>query len=397
MTAEFPPLYLKRREDRRIRAGHPWVFSNEINIERSPLTAFEAGAPVVIHSHANQVLGTGYVNPGSLICARILVHGKASALDEEWLDTRIGHALALRGRLYSHDQYRLVYGESDGLPGLVVDRYDDVLVVQTATAGMERMRTQVVESLCRLVKPRVVILRNDGAGRSLEGLDSYVDVVVGESPETVEVEEGSARFQVSPLTGQKTGWYYDHRPNRARMLAYVPERRVLDVFSYCGAWGVQAAVAGADSVVCVDSSEVFLQQATENAERNGVASTVSVQRGDAFAVLKELHSAGERFGVVVLDPPAFIRRKKDLRNGIEAYRRINRLAVQLLEADGILISASCSYHLSRDELLRVVQHGTRATGRTGQVLEEGHQGPDHPVLPVLPESGYLKAFFVRVS
>jgi 23S rRNA (cytosine1962-C5)-methyltransferase len=289
-----------------------------------------------------------------------------------------------------------VYGEADGLPGLVVDRYGDIVVAQITTAGMERLRDAVVEALQKVLKPAAIVLRNDSSAREPEGLPGYVEVVDGTVPDEVEVREGGERFAVSLTAGQKTGWFFDQAANRDRLLKYVDGRTVLDVFSYVGAWGVRAAAAGASAVTCVDSSERALAGVVANAEHNGVGDRVTTARGDGFAVLRELKASGQRFDVVVLDPPAFIKRRKDTKEGTLAYRRINEAALTLLERDGLLVTASCSFHLPAEDLLRTAQQAARASDRSLQLLEYGQQGPDHPVHPAIPETAYLKAFYLRV-
>lgn len=391
---ELPALRLRKGEDRRLRAGHLWVFSNEVDVGRTPLTAFAPGEPAVVLDSREAVVGTAYVNPHSLICARLVSRAAGDPLDRAMLVERVGRALAFRERLFHAPCYRLVYGEGDLLPGLVVDRYNDVLVVQITTAGMERARDDVLAALDEVVGPRGVVLRNDTPGRALEGLELYVDTI-GDVPARTEIVENDSRFSVPLTGGQKTGWFYDHRMNRARMRRYVGGRRVLDVFSYAGGWGVQAARAGAREVLCVDSSAPALEEVHGNAALNGVDDRVAGRRGDAFEVLRELRAAGERYDVVVLDPPAFIKRRKDVKQGERAYRKLNHAALEVLAADGVVISASCSYHMSRDALLAAILHASRDAGREIQLLEEGHQAADHPIHPAIPETGYLKAFFVR--
>ncbi|MEJ2346340.1 MAG: class I SAM-dependent rRNA methyltransferase [Gammaproteobacteria bacterium] len=393
---QLPPLRLKKNEDRRLRAGHLWVFSNEVDAARTPLTGFEPGQPVELQASNGRSLGSAYVNPHSLICARLVSRDAAHPLGESLLVHRLQVALSLRERVYAQPCYRLVYGESDGLPGLVVDRFDSVLVVQITTAGMERVREQIVAALVKVLRPSAVLLRNDSPVRELEGLTGYVEPVLGEVPAQVDLEENGVRFRAALAAGQKTGWYYDHRDNRARLARYVSGRRVLDVFSYIGAWGVQAAVAGAAEVVCVDGSRTALDQLAANARLNGVAGRVHGERADAFDVLKSLREARERFDVVVLDPPAFIKRRKDVKEGVEAYRRLNQLAMRVLSRDGILVSASCSFHLQRAELQRLVLQSARHLDRNVLLLEQGGQGPDHPVHPAIPETDYLKALITRV-
>lgn len=393
---EFAPLRLKKNEERRLRAGHVWVFSNEVDTRATPLDGLEAGAAVEIQDTSGKSLGTGYVNPRSLICARLVSRDARHPLSPSLLVHRIKVALSLRDRLFPEPYYRLVYGESDGLPGLVVDRFDDLLVVQITTAGMERMREDIVAALEKVLRPAGVLLRNDGALRELEGLALYTEVAAGTVPEQAHVRENGCEFSAALRGGQKTGWYYDHRDNRARLCRYVRGRRVLDVFSYVGAWGVQAAALGADQVVCVDSSGVALEQVADNARRNDMSAQLSTIQGDAFEVLRGLRDQRERFDVVVLDPPAFIKRRKDSREGAEAYRRLNELAMRVLAKDGILVSASCSYHLTAEQLRALLQRSARHLDRHLVLLEQGFQGPDHPVHPAIPETEYLKAMFCRV-
>ncbi len=389
-------LRLNKGADRRLRAGHCWVYSNEVDTAASPLGGFEPGEPVELVNHAGRWLGHGYVNPHSLICARVVSRDRAHPLDRSLLVHRLNVALAGRERRYAAPFYRLVYGEADGLPGLVVDRFDDYLVAQLTTAGMERQRAAVIEALVRVLKPRGVLLRNDGASREFEGLARYVEPALGEVPAELEVLEAGARFVVNPAEGQKTGWFFDQAANRDTMTRYVRGRRVLDVFSYVGAWGVRAALAGAAAVTCVDASPAAIAAVAGNAARNGVGERVAALRGDAFAVLRELKAAGERFDVVILDPPAFVKRRKDLKAGALAYRRINEAGLALLDRDGVLVTASCSFHMDRDGLLRTVQQAARHLDRSLQLLEQGQQGPDHPVHPAIPETAYLKAFLLRV-
>jgi 23S rRNA (cytosine1962-C5)-methyltransferase len=393
----LPPVYLKKNEERRLRAGHLWVFSNEVDTARSPLAAFEPGDAVEIHDSTGRPLGSGYVNPRSLICARLVSRAPGQPLDRGLLVRRVRRALALRDRLFAAPFYRLVFGESDGLPGLVADRFGEVLVAQFTTAGMERVRDDVVAALQEVVNPAGILLRNDVPGRSLEGLDSYVETAAGSVPERATIEENAARFSVPLLSGQKTGWFYDHRLNRERLQRYVRGQRVLDVFSYLGGWGIQAAAAGAARVLCVDASAAALEGVRENAALNDSAERVETLQADAFDALRDLREAGERFDIVVLDPPAFIKRKKDAKQGEQAYRRINQLAIQVLAPDGLLVSASCSYHLPREGLRDALLRASRATHRELQILEQGHQAPDHPVHPAIPETEYLKAFLARVE
>jgi len=391
-----PDLRLKKDQERRLLAGHCWIYSNEVDTQATPLKAFEPGQPVQILSHRGRWLGHGYVNPHSLICARLVsrLRNRPSSLSL-WVE-RIRRALELRERLYPRPFYRLIFGESDGLPGLIVDRYDDLLALQITTAGMERTRAELLTALEQVMRPKGIVLRNDTRIRELEGLDQAVEMVLGDPPGDLELQEGETRFLVDPLRGQKTGWYYDQAENRSRLPRFGTPSRMLDLCSYTSAWGIQAAVAGAEEVVCVDSSSAALERAGENADRNGVVARVSGLQGDAFDVLRALRDQGERFDLAVLDPPAFIKRRKDEKEGTQAYQRLNRLGIELVEPGGLLVTSSCSFHMGRDAFLRTLQQAARRADRGLQLLESGGQGPDHPIHPAIPETGYLKTFFFRV-
>ncbi len=392
----YPALYLKRGEDARLRAGHVWVFSNEVDVRRSPLTDFEAGELCVIVDSADKPVGIGYVNPNSLIAARLVNRGVAHALDRSLLVHKCNVALSLRERLYPEPYYRLVFGEADGLPGLTVDRYGDVLVAQTTTAGMERLKDDIAAALVKVLKPRALVWKNDAGIRTLEQLPEYADIAFGDLPTPTIACEGGLAFEIDPIGGQKTGWFYDQRANRDLLAAYVKGKRVLDVFSYLGGWGLRAAAAGAEEVVCVDVSAAAVEAITRNAARNGLTERVRAVKSDAFDYLKALREQRERFDVVILDPPAFVKRKKDFAEGRLAYRRINEMAMQILARDGILITCSCSYHMSRATLLEAVQQGARHLDRQVQVLAQLQQAPDHPVHPAIAETDYLKGFICRV-
>nr|WP_299243888.1 class I SAM-dependent rRNA methyltransferase [uncultured Halomonas sp.] len=389
-------LRLKKNADRRLKAGHLWLYSNEIDIDETPLKGIEPGAQAVVEAANGKAMGIAYVNPHSLICARVVSRDANVRLDRSLLVHRFNQALALRQRLFDKPFYRLVHGEGDLLPGLIVDRFDDVLVVQLNTLGMEHLGEEVVAALNKVLSPRAIVFKNDTSGRRLENLEHQVEVVQGTLPEQVVMEENGVRFAVPVMDGQKTGWFFDHRANRAWLNSLVAGKRVLDVFSYVGGWGVQAAAHGASEVLCVDSSADALAQVAENAELNGLGEQVAVAEADAFEALAALKAEGEQFDVVVLDPPAFIKKRKDIPNGERAYSRLNREAIRLLGRDGLLLSASCSMHLAQERLIECVRGAVRHQDRHGQVIYQGGQGPDHPVHPAIPETAYLKALGVRV-
>ena len=392
----LPALRLKPNADRRLRAGHLWVYSNEIDVAATPLNAFQAGDQAVLEAAGGKPLGIVALSPNNLICARLLSRDVRHVLDKSLLVHRLNVALSLRERLFDKPFYRLVYGDSDLLPGLVVDRFGDHLVVQLASATMERSKDAVIEALVQVLKPRGILFKNDSSARDAEGLERYVDTAFGVVPEWVDLEENGVKFQAPVLEGQKTGWFYDHRMNRARLAPYVQGKRVLDLFSYIGGWGVQAAAFGASEVFCVDASGFALDGVERNATLNGVAEKVTCVEGDVFAALKELKAAEERFDVIVADPPAFIKRKKDIKNGEAAYRRLNETAMRMLSKDGILVSASCSMHLEEDHLQNILLTSARHLDRNIQLLERGAQGPDHPVHPAIAETRYIKSLTVRL-
>jgi 23S rRNA (cytosine1962-C5)-methyltransferase len=399
-AAELPALRLKRNEDRRLHAGHLWIFSNEVDTQQTPLTKFKAGELVRVLAHNDRALGLAYVNPQSLISARML--GTWKLPDVAWLATRIRAALSLRERLYPKPYYRLVYGESDGLPGLVIDRYGSACVVQIGTAGMEKLKAQIQEALTQVLRCDALLFKNDSSAREMEGLPSYVEAAKGKFDDLGQVMEDDLEFQAPLAEGQKTGWFFDQAANRRALVKYIRKgARVLDVFSYVGAWGVRAAHSGAREVLCVDSSAAALELAASNAERNGVSerngSKFTTARGDAFDVLEGLAKKHARFDIVVVDPPAFAKRKKEQPKALAAYKRLNQLAMQVIVDDGILVSCSCSYHVSPEDLQDAIAKAARAADKHLQILEVGGQAPDHPVHPAIPETRYLKAYFCRVN
>lgn len=393
----FPVLKLKRGEDRRLRAGHLWIFSNEVDTAATPLTRFEPGAAVQVHSDRDQFLGFAYVNPRTLIAARIVGRDPAYPLDASLIVHRLRVALALRERLYREPFYRLVFGESDGLPGLVLDRYGDVMVAQSGTAGIDVLRAEIESAVEKVVAPKILVWKNDSGARELEGLDKNV-AAAGDAalPAEISVREQGVNF-VAPLAeGQKTGWFYDQAANRERLRRYLPAgARVLDVCSYVGAWAITALKAGAGSAICVDASATALDYVARNARANELE--VTTLKADAFEALKTLQESGARFDAVILDPPAFAKRKKDAPQAQAAYKKLNQLALPLIDRDGLLVSCSCSYHMGADDLQAAIQAAARHSSRYVQVLELGGQSPDHPVHPAIPETRYLKSFFCRVT
>jgi 23S rRNA (cytosine1962-C5)-methyltransferase len=389
-------LKLNSGAERRLRGGHLWIYSNEVDNRATPLKSFAPGEQVIVETDRGKPLGVAYVNPNTLICGRIVSRDLKYTLDRSLIIHRLKVALSLRESCFSDDCYRLVFGDSDGLPGLVIDRFYDVFVVQISTAGMEAVLDDIIDALNKVFTPKAILLRNDGKMRDMEGLETYTEIIQGDIPELCPLMENSVPLLAPLQKGQKTGWFYDHRNNRAQMQKHVEGKRVLDLFSYVGGWGAQALAAGASQAICVDASHFALEVAAENARINNASDRFEGFHGDAFDICKSLIADKEKFDVVVLDPPAFIQKKKDIRNGERAYARMNNFAMRLLKKDGILVSASCSMHLERQRLVDIIRSNSRELDRNAQIFDQGHQGADHPVHPAIPETDYLKSFFVRL-
>jgi 23S rRNA (cytosine1962-C5)-methyltransferase len=351
----------------------------------------------VIKDSSGKALGSAYINPNTLICARLISRKPSVKMGGNFFKSRLTQALALRERFFEKPYYRLVFSESDGLPGLVIDRFGSVLSVQITTAGIEKQKQILLDTLVELFSPEAIILKNDNSHRQLENLSQENEVIVGEIPESLIIEENNALFKINVSEGQKTGWFYDHRESRFRMAKLANNQRVLDLFSYSGAWGIPAALAGATEVTCVDSSESALSIAQSSAELNKVENNMQFIRNDVFDFLKQARENKEHYDIIVLDPPALIKRKKDFKAGYEAYRRLNHLALQVLSKNGILISASCSHHLTKSNLHEILRSSARHIDRHLVFFATGSQGPDHPIHPAIPETEYLKTYFCSVS
>jgi 23S rRNA (cytosine1962-C5)-methyltransferase len=393
--AEHPLLTLSPGQDRRLRAGYPWAFSNEIAMTPAH-RAWPPGAPVRLEGANGWRYGTFAFNPHSLIAARLLDRDPAADIDGAWVTARIAAAIALRARVCDSPFHRLVHAEADQLPGLVIDRFGDVAVLQANTAAMDRLLPAITAALTSLLPLRAVVARNDSAARAQEDLPAEVRLLHGEAAE-VEVIEAGVHFPIDPLEGQKTGFFFDQRPNRDRIAALASGARVLDVFCHTGAFGLRAAASGAALVTLVDSSAPALQRAAQAAERNALSDRVTPQRGDAFEVMAALAAAGERFDIVICDPPAFAKSRKDADAGLRAYHRMTRLAAPLVSPGGFLFVASCSHHAPLEAFAGQVAAALVKARRDARILFTGGAGPDHPVHPNLPESAYLKAQLLQLS
>ena len=380
-------LVLRRGEDRRVRGGHPWIFSNEVEEWQG---AVEDGGIVEVLDQRGAFLGKAYVNRHSLICARMLTRGR-DEIDTDFFVKRLERAKRTREALYTgEDAVRMVYGESDQLPGLVVDRYGDVLAVQVLTRGMDEQLEPLRVALEEVFEPKGAVLIADSPLRKLEGLDQHRGIWWGDVPEQVAVSVGGFALEADLVHGQKTGLFLDQRENRKRAEARAHGRSALDVFCYQGEWAMHMARGGATSVLAIDSSEPALTLARANVERNGLADSVQFLRMDAFDAMRRLEREGKRYGIIALDPPALIKSRRAIAAGTRAYREHNRLAMAMLEEEGILVTCSCSHHLDDDMFRQVLLEAARAAKRPMRVLDWSGEAPDHPRLLAVPETHYLK-------
>ena len=388
-AAERPRVRLKAGAHKRVAAGHPWVYSNEIEMD-GEARAIAPGAVVRLVAHGGQDLGTALFNRQPLIAARLLSRRHEAAIDADFLTGVLERARALRERLFDEPFYRLCHAEADGLPGTVIDRFGGLVVVQVNTAGMEHLLPELLTALDRCLAPETVVLRNDSPTRELEGLPAYVKVVKGSLDGPVEVIESGARYFADPLGGQKTGWFYDQRDNRALAARFARGARVLDAYAYTGGFAVQAALAGAADVTAIDRSRAALDLAERAADASGVAERCRFARAEVFPELGRLARAGERFELVIVDPPAFVKTKRDLPQGLKGYRKLARLAALVAAPGGVLVAASCSHHVDAALFGEQLRRGLHDAGREARVLYQRGAGPDHPVHPFLPETAYLK-------
>ena len=385
-------IHLKRTK--RLLAGHLWVFSNEIyeNVKQ-----YIPGSLVEVFDMHDLFLGIGYINPQSLISIRLLTREKEE-IGEEFIRRRIRDAVNLRERLFGkRDAFRLFYSEGDYLPGLIIDKYSNCLVVQFLTAGIEAFRDIIIEILDELMKPEIMVLRNESRVRTLEGLPLYKEVIKGDLRKLPVVREDGLLFEIDPYEGQKTGFFLDQRENRVSLKKYVSGGHGLDLFCYLGAWSMHLASTGAE-VTGVDASERAVEQAKKNAELNGLGERAGFVKDDVFSFLeKQLAPAEKRYDFVVLDPPAFVKSAGKIKEAVRAYRELNEMSMKLIKPGGMLATSSCSYHLSKEMFADMLHASGRNAQRSVRLLEMRSQSPDHPVLLSMPETEYLKCAFLIVD
>jgi 23S rRNA (cytosine1962-C5)-methyltransferase len=382
-------LYLKPKEHHRIQKGHLWVFSNELeNVPRD----IAAGETVKLFTHDRKFLGTGFYNPNSLISFRLLSRNE-EAPDRVFFRKMIIEALSLREKIYRNEDtnaYRLVHGESDALPGLVVDRFNHAVVLQAFSAGMDRHIPLLCEVLEEILQPEVIVVRNESVLRELEGLPVYREIVRGERAGTIQtIHDAGITFEVDLYEGQKTGFFLDQRENRRIIRKFAEGAEMLDVFTNDGGFALNALYGGAKSVIMLDTSQEALQRAERNARLNGFTEYNLIAE-DAFDMLEQMVRAEEKFDVVVLDPPSFTKSRKNLPAALKAYKKLNRLGLQLVKNGGFLATASCSHHASEEDFLQSVHQAALAEGVNLRMIYRNSQPFDHPVLLAMPETGYLK-------
>ncbi len=387
-------IRLKRNEDKRIKEGHLWVFSNEID---EPVETKVEGGVVEVHDSRGGFLAKGYYNRHSLIAVRILSYDKDEKIDEDFFFKRIEQALKYRHRIYPQlSSYRVVYSEGDFLPGLIIDKYEKNLVLQILTSGMERFEDEIIKACEKLFAPARIVLRNDTSFRELEGLVQGVKIVKGDIENPALIEEFGLKFFVDLKEGQKTGFFFDQKENRLMGAIYAKGKKVLDCFCYTGAWSIAAGKNGAKGVLGIDSSEKSLELAKKNAKLNEVDKLCTFAKGDTFEVLRGLVQKNEKFDMVILDPPAFVKSKSKLVEGMKGYKEINLQALKLLDKGGILVSCSCSHNFSKDLFMEMLKSAAKDAHKTLRLIEFRTQAKDHPILLSMPETEYLKCAILEV-
>jgi 23S rRNA (cytosine1962-C5)-methyltransferase len=384
---------LKKGRDKRIKSGHLWVFSNEI---ADSLKKYNGGEIVDVYSHGGEFLGRGYINPSSLIAVRILSYEKEE-IDREFFYRKITEAWRYRKRIYPDlDSYRLVFGESDFLPGLIVDKYEDYLSVQALSLGMDVRLDIILDVLEDIFRPYGIVERNDVAVRRLEGLDERNGILRGSIKGNVAITENGLKFGVDILKGQKTGFFFDQRENRRAIGKYIKkDGRVLDCFCYSGGWSIHAASSGAGEIIGLDSSDDAICLSEKNAEINGFLKKCRFKNVNVFEELRKYVSLREEFDVIILDPPAFVKSSAKVKEALKGYKEINLQAMKLLKEGGTLITCSCSYHIDRESFREMLIQSASDSKRGFRMLEFRGQALDHPILLSMKETEYLKCAILQ--
>jgi 23S rRNA (cytosine1962-C5)-methyltransferase len=388
-------LTLRKNEERRLHAGHQWIFSNElVDVPKH----IPAGEVVALYSHSNRFLGIGFFNPHSLISFRLLSEVQQE-VSQAFFEARLQQAYNLRKKLYPESRtnaFRLIHAESDRLSGLIIDKFDSVFSVQTFSAGMEKHLPNICNALKSLFSPKAIVIRNESELRLMEGLSQYKRVEFGSLNGTVEIYDEDLFYEVDVLNGHKTGFFLDQRENRKAIRPFAQNADVLDVFTSDGGFALNACKAQAKSVLAIDASDDALARTTRNAERNGF-SQLQTLKADAFNVLEEFVKEKRQYNLVMLDPPSLTKSKKTVATALQAYRKLNRLGISLVKPGGFFATSSCSHHIGESEFFETVQKASNDAKRECVLLQKSSQAPDHPVLLAMPETKYLKfgLFFVR--
>lgn len=391
-----PTILLKSGEERRVLGGHPWVYSNELQANPE-LKSIQPGTIVLLRQADGRPMGLAFFNPKSLISGRVITRDHTATIDAQFWQRRLENALKLRDRLIGAPFYRLAHAEADGLPGCVIDRYGNVVVIDVSSAGMDAEIDHLAAAVDNLLQPKVILVRGDGPARELEGLEPVSRLIKGELDGAITIEENGTQFLCDPRAGQKTGWFFDQRDNRALIARLAKGASVLDAYCYMSGFGIQALKAGATSVLALDRSAPALELARKAAELNGVGGQMETRQADAFDALPEIAQGSARFDIVVADPPAFVKSRKDFHQGARAYRKLARLAANCVAPSGILMVCSCSHNMPADELIKQTDRGIQEAGRSARLLYHTGAAPDHPVHPGLPESAYLKALTFAIE
>ncbi len=394
MTA-LPAIRIDEHSVRRLRQGYPWVFRSEV-LNSKEAEAVASGQVVDFVRDKGDFVGRGFYNPKPQLVGRVMTLKPEENIERFFIYHKVESAIVFRDRIFAQPFYRLIHAESDGLPGLIVDRFGDVLVAQINTAGMESLWPHVESALKSLIRPKEIILRNDTPTRELEGLEQKVTALMGALKEPlVTITENNTQFNVNVMEGQKTGWFFDQRDNRAWVSHLAKNGTVADIFCHTGGFGVTAAVNGATGVTFIDSSSDALMMLEKNTVLNKVEGKCQIIEGPAFDMMEKLARMGRRYDVVSVDPPAFVKSRKDMGPGMKGYQKLARIAAGLAERSGFLFFASCSSHVNAKDLIDVVSGGMAKSGRPFQLIKTAGAGPDHPVHPMLPETSYLKALTFR--
>ncbi len=386
-------IKLKAKEERRLQAGHWWIFSNEID---GLDTSIEPGTLVRVVSHEGKQVGIGFFNPHSLIAVRLLMKGDGN-LPENFIFENIDNAYTYRKEIGVRKYGRMCYGEADNMPGLVIDRYGDILVIDVLTAGMEKLKPEITKAVQKIFKPKGIYYKNDSSFRTLEGLTNTPEII-GEVPEAVEIEENKVKYMVPLRGGQKTGFYFDQRENREFLKPYFKDKLVLDLYSYIGSFGITAALSGANQVWGCDSSAAAVEWAKKNAELNGVSDTAVFHRDDAERLLSAMKKGElpDQPDMVLLDPPAFVKSRKALPQAVGLYVKLVKMALEGIKEGGYLAFSTCSHHISRELFVDIIRQGVSKSGRKAVLVELRGQAKDHPVLIGMPETEYLHFALIQL-